>query len=80
MAFKITSVNGKPSSYSQRGYLLKDIADLDKLPKYGIRGTMNDPMDTTADEPCAFGSTATVATGGSTDVYILTPDNEWTLM
>lgn len=78
--FKITSIGGKPSSYSQKEYLLTDISDIDKLPKYGIRGTLNDPNDTVADEPCAYGSTAMVCTGSSTEVYILTPNNEWVKM
>lgn len=78
--FKINTINGKPNAYNQKEYLLTDVADLDKLPKYGIRGTQADPMDSVADEPCAYGSTAMVCTGTSTDVYILTPDNEWTKM
>ena len=51
--FKITSIGGKPNSYSQKEYLLTNISDLDKLPKYGIRGTLNDPNDSVVDEPCA---------------------------
>ena len=56
------------------------ITDIDKLPKYGIRGTLNDPNDTVVDEPCAYGSTAMVVTGSLTEVYILTPNNEWVKM
>lgn len=78
--FKISTINGKPNAYNQKEYLLTDVADLDKLPKYGIRGTQADPMDSVADEPCAFGSTAMVVTGTSTEVYILTPNNEWVKM
>lgn len=80
MAFKITQINGKPNSYSQKEYLLNDVSEISKLPRVGIRGTMNDPQDSVADEPCAYGSTAMVCTGSATLVYILTPDNEWTLM
>lgn len=78
--FKINTINGKLNAYNQKEYLLTDVADLDKLPKYGIRGTQADPMDSVADEPCAFGSTAMVVTGTSTEVYILTPNNEWVKM
>lgn len=78
--FKITSIGGHANSYSQKEYLLTDISDIDKLPKYGIRGTLNDPNDTVVDEPCAYGSTAMVCLGGSTTVYILTPNNEWVEM
>ena len=75
--FKITSIGGEPNSYSQKEYLLTNISDLDKLPKCGIRGMLNDPNDSVADEPCAYGSTAMVVTGSLTEVYILTPNNEW---
>ena len=78
--FKISTIHGKPNAYNQKEYLLTDVADLDKLPMYGIRGTQADPMDSVADEPCAFGSTAMVVTGTSTEVYILTPNNEWVKM
>ena len=78
--FKITSIGAKPNSYSQKEYLLTDISDIDKLPKYGIRGTLNDPNDSVVDEPCAYGSTAMVVTGSLTEVYILTPNNEWVKM
>lgn len=78
--FKITSIGGNPNSYSQKEYLLTDISDIDKLPKCGIRGTLNDPNDSVADEPCAYGSTAMVCTGSLTEVYILTPNNEWVKM
>ena len=75
--FKITSIGGHVNSYSQKEYLLTDISDLDKLPKYGIRGTLNDTNDYVVDEPCAYGSSAMVVTGSLTEVYILTPNNEW---
>lgn len=75
--FKITSIGGEPNSYSQKKYLLTNISDLDKLPKCGVRGMLNDPNDSVADEPCAYGSTAMVVTGSLTEVYILTPNNEW---
>lgn len=78
--FKITSIGGHASSYSQKEYLLTDISDIDKLPKYGIRGTQADPMASVADKPCAYGSTAIVCTGSLTEVYILTPNNEWVKM
>lgn len=80
MGFKITAINGRPNAYNQKEYVLTDVTQIDLLPKYGVRGQMNDPQDSVADEPCAYGSTALVVTGGQTDVYILTPDNEWVKM
>ena len=80
MAFKIEEINGKPVAYNIKTYNLCDPADLAKLPRYGIRGQNNDENDTTSDEPCYFGSIAILTTGTSTEVYKLTPDNEWTKM
>ena len=78
--FKITSIGGHANSYSQKEYLLTSISDIDKLPKYGIKGTLNDPNDSVSDEPCSYGSTAVVVDGSTTEVYILTPNNEWVKM
>ena len=78
--FKITQINGKPNSYSQKQYLLGSLDDLTKLPKVGVRGTMNDVNDSVADEPCAVGSQAVYCDGTVTEVYILTPHNEWVKM
>ena len=78
--FKITAVNGHPNDYEQKDFLLTDVADLDKLPKVGVYGTQDETVDSTANQPCAVGSTAMVCTGISTDVYILTPNNEWVKM
>ena len=36
--FKITSIGGKPNSYSQKEYLLTNISDLDKLPHINNKG------------------------------------------
>ena len=78
--FAITKVHGKTNSYAHREFLLNSLDDLDKLPRYGVRGTQNNPDDTVADEPCAIGSEATIVTGTDTYMYILTPDNQWTPM
>ena len=80
MAFSITTYNGVPNSKETKEYLCTSTSDLAKLPREGIRGTQNLEDETVNDDPCAIGSTAMVCTGTSTDVYILTPDNEWTLM
>lgn len=76
---QVISDNGK-YAHNYKDYLLTDISQLDLLPRYGIRGTINDPNDSEADEPCAYGSKATVVTGSMTNIYILTPNNEWTKM
>ena len=80
MGFKITAINGKPNAYNQKEYLLTDENQINLLPRYNVRGQMNDPQDSVADEPCAYGSTAMVVANGNTEVYILTPDNEWVKM
>lgn len=78
--FKITEINGKPNSYSKKSFLLTSPDDLDKLPKVGVKGTQNSPDDSVVDEPCAVGSEALLVYNGLTEVYILTPDNEWVKM
>lgn len=76
---QVIAENGK-YAYNHKEYLLTDISQLDLLPKYGIKGTINDPNDSDANEPCAYGSTAMICNGSSTVVYILSPDNEWVKM
>lgn len=76
---QVIAENGK-YAYNHKEYLLTDTSQLDLLPKYGIKGTINDPNDSDANEPCAYGSKATVVTGSMTNIYILTPNNEWTKM
>lgn len=80
MAFDIMEIGGKINSAIQKQYILNSASDIGKLPKSGIRGTQIVDNDSSINDPCAFGSTAIVCTGTETDVYILTPDNEWTLM
>ena len=80
MAFKITGINGKPNSYSQKEYLVTNADDINKLPRVGIRGTQEAENDTVVNEPCAVGSTALLVTGIVTEAYILTPNNEWVKM
>lgn len=77
MGFKITAINGKPNAYNQKEYLLTDENQINLLPRYNVRGQLNDPNDSVVNEPCAYGSTAMVCTGSLTEVYILTPNNEW---
>lgn len=77
MAFKIIGVNGGANSCSQKEYLLTNAADINKLPRAGIKGTQDVGKNSVANDPCAVGSTALLVTGTTTEAYILTPDNEW---
>jgi hypothetical protein len=74
---KITQINGKPSNYLQKNFLLTSLDDLSKLPRVGIRGNVKDEDDSSTDEECAYGSTAQVVVNGVLKHYILTPDNKW---
>ena len=74
---KITQINGKPSNYLQKQFLLSSLDDLSKLPRVGIRGNVKDETDSSTDEECAYGSTAQVVVNGVLKHYILTPDNNW---
>ena len=77
MSFKIIGVNGQSNYYSQKEYLLTNAEDVKKLPRSGIKGTQEIYNDTVTNDPCAVGSTALLVTGTVTEVYILTPNNEW---
>ena len=79
MAAKITAINGQVNSTDTKEFLLTSTDEVLLLPKYGVEGRLV-AYDTVKNEPCAISSTAMVVTGSVTDVYILTPDNEWTLM
>lgn len=79
MAAKITAINGQANATDTKEFLLTSVDEVLLLPKYGIEGQLV-TNDTVTNKPCAIGSTAMVCTGTSTEVYILTPDNEWTKM
>lgn len=80
MPCKITKCNGTPNSPIQKEYMITDVLDIPKLPRVGIRGTIQDAKDTVINDPCSYGSTALLVTEEVTEVYILTPDNEWVKM
>lgn len=80
MAFEIIGVGGVPDSSIQKDYLLTDVSDIAKLPRVGVKGVLENASDTVSNDPCAYGSTALLVTGARTEVYILTPDNEWVKM
>ena len=50
--------------------------DIAKLPRFGIRGTQTGCMDKEND-PCGYGSEATVSTTSSTKLFHLNALNEW---
>lgn len=76
MSCKLTFINGKSNSYIHKEYLCDSEDDIVLLPKYGIKGNINDSNDTNCNEPCAIGSIALVV--ATSDLYILAPNNEWT--
>ena len=76
MACKLHTVNGKPNSFSVREYIVDTTDDIALLPRYGVNGTMNvDASDSYSNDPCAIGSTALVC--NTSEVWILSPSNEW---
>lgn len=76
----ITACNGVPNSPDIKEYLLSSVDEIDKLPRDGVRGQQEFGDETGINDPCAIGSTAMVATGSSTEVYILSSENEWIKM
>ena len=79
MSAIIMTVGGKTNSALQKEYICDSIADIDKLPKDGIRGTFEDLANPSINDPCEIGSTALVCEGsnGLATVFILSPSNEW---
>lgn len=79
MPTKIITVNGRPNSADLKEYICDHADDVAKLPRYGIRGSLDDAIDKTINKPCAIGSTALVCDNGdgSSAVYILNASNEW---
>lgn len=78
MSATITKVNGQCNASETREFLISSATDVAKLPKSGTVGTLDG--DTVVNRPCAIGSTALLATGSATEVYILSPDNTWVKM
>lgn len=79
MSAKITAINGQANSSDTKEFLLTTTDEIKLLPKNGVVGTL-ETADTVTNKPCAIGSTAMVVNSTSTEVYILTPDNEWVKM
>ena len=79
MAFRLTKISDQGSIPGVLcEYLCSSAADIEELPKFGIPGTQEDSdFD---NRPCGYGSIAVICTGEVTEVYTLTPDNEWTKM
>lgn len=82
MAANIMNINGHYNSSAYKEYLCDSIDDIQKLPKFGVYGSIDDSSDFSINEPCAIGSTALVCDNGSgaSAVYILNPSNKWTIL
>ena len=73
----VISENGHPIHSNSKDFLLLSRADVSKLPKFGVEGTL-DLDEPGINDPVAYGSTVLVKDGGNILTYILFPDNEWT--
>ena len=79
MAFRVTRIISRnPVKGNVNEYICKEESDIEKLPRVNIPGTQEDSKVDNA--PCWYGSIALLCTGSVTDVYALTPDNQWTKM
>lgn len=87
MSFRLSVYNSGKRSETVNGikvkgnvceYVCTEEADVTKLPRVGVAGTQEGtPVDNAS---CWYGSVAVVATGTSTSMFILTPDNVWVKM
>ena len=73
----LMNVNGHPFNSNTKEFMLLSEGDVAKLPKCGIRGTL-DVDDQEENDPVAYGSCALVKQNGDILTYLLFPDNEWT--
>lgn len=75
MAVLATEINGHPVSNKKKVFLLDTADEILRLPRVGVEGTLDAKVDPDVNEPCSYGSEATVVDpfGG----YILSPSNVW---
>lgn len=69
--YKVTEIhkNGK------RDFSITEEADVQKLPKVGVKGDISASVDSVSDECCAIGSTALLSAGSR--VFYLDASNTW---
>lgn len=74
---QIVSPKCPPYDHAVKNYICDNAADIANLPRFGIVGnqTLNDGMDTMDNEPCSYGSMATVLSPFTG--YKLSPSNVW---
>lgn len=80
MAYKVADTiapKKPPHNYAVKDYICDSPDDINNLPRFGIEGTqlLNDGEDRETNEPCYYGSSATVAEPFSG--YTLKPSNQW---
>ncbi len=75
MACKLISINNTPNVSEKREYLCDKEDEIALLPKYNIKGRILDDEDSVCDNPCSIGSMAFVCE--TSNIYILSPSNEW---
>lgn len=74
MSVTIKEINGYPARSDIKQFMLTTVDDVNKLPRSGIEGTLDDSEWPGINDPCGKGSEAIVKTG---EIYLLWPDNEW---
>lgn len=81
MAYKVDeflSPKIYPGELCKKSYICDSESDIQNLPRYKVEGSqvLNDGEDAYVNEPCHYGSTATVTKPFSG--YVLSADNTWT--
>lgn len=80
MAYKVEKIDAPKDGlhkFAVKSYICDTPDDINNLPKFNVEGTqiLNDGDDKETNEPCDYGSSATVAEPYSG--YILPPANNW---
>lgn len=74
MTTSIIEINGNPARSDIKRFMLLTVDEISKLPKQGVRGTLDNTKEPDINCPCGIGSEAIVKTG---EIYMLWPNNEW---
>ena len=70
----IIEINVNPALTYIKRFMLLTVDEVSKLPRQGIKGSLDDTDDPNKNDPCGIGSEAIVKTG---EIYMLWPDNTW---
>lgn len=70
----LKTIGEKPARSDIKQFMCMTVDEINKLPRQGLPGTLDDTDWPGINDPCGIGSEAIVKTG---EIYLLWPDNNW---